>query len=86
MNLSMIERAARAFALAASGADEWDTLDAVTQQRLKDAVCAALMTMREPDVAVVRVGARQLRRIHRSAALQAEAVWQAMIDTAVATC
>lgn len=86
MNQSPIERAARAFALAASGEDDWDALDAPTQARLKDAVRAALVTMREPDLAVVRAGARQSRRIHRSTAHQIGATWQAMIDATVETC
>lgn len=86
MDLSTIERAARAFALAASGGDEWDTLDAATRQRLKDAVCAALITMREPSPGVVRAGMRQAKRTHRSAALQIETVWQVMIDATVESC
>jgi len=83
MNTSSLERAARAFALAGSGIDEWDTLDASTRERLKQAVRAALMAIREPSASVIRSGARKSRRISRSSALQAEATWQAMIDATV---
>jgi len=83
MKTSSIERAARAFALKASGADEWDTLDAETRERLKDAVCAALMTLREPSAAVRRSGARRTRGIYRSSGIQAPASWRAMIDATI---
>ena len=83
MSMSPIERAARAFALAASGADEWDTLDADTQDRLKRAVRSSLMTMRKPGASILRAGARKLGRTYRSNVLRAEAAWQAMIDAAV---
>jgi len=80
MAISSIERAARAFALTASGADEWDALDANTQDRLKDAVCAALLAVRRPDAPVIRAGARKSKGFYRNSALRAEATWQVMID------
>jgi hypothetical protein len=83
MKMSSIDRAARAFAQAGSGIDEWDTLDVGTQERLREAVCAALMSIREPSASAVRVGARRSKRVHRSSACQAEATWQAMVDAMV---
>jgi hypothetical protein len=83
MKMSSIERAARAFALAGSGVDEWDTLDAGTQERLKEAVRAALRAIREPSASATRAGARKSRSNHRSSASQATATWQAMIDATV---
>jgi hypothetical protein len=83
MSMSSIERAARAFALVASGNDEWDNLDANTQNRLKQAVRSSLMTLYTPSTSVLRAGARKLRRTYRSNVLRAEATWQAMIDAAV---
>jgi len=46
MRIFPIEHAARAFALTASGVDEWDTLDPDTQERLREAVRAALTSIR----------------------------------------
>jgi hypothetical protein len=83
MTMSPIERAARAFVLAASGVDEWDTMDAETRDRLKRAIRSSLLTMRKPGASVVRAGARKGKREYRSGALRAEATWQAMIDAAV---
>jgi hypothetical protein len=83
MATSSLERAARAFVLAASGVDEWDTLDVDTRDRLVRAVHSSLLTMRKPSASVVRAGARKLNREYRSSALQAEATWQAMLDAAV---
>jgi hypothetical protein len=83
MKMSSIDRAARAFALAASGIDEWDTLDVGTQERLREAVCAALMSIREPSAPAVRAGVRRSKRVHRSSARQAKTTWQAMVDATV---
>jgi hypothetical protein len=80
VHISPLERAARAFALTGSGADEWDLLDAGTQDRLKEAVCAALLAIREPSAPVIRAGGRKANGIYRSSALQAEAIWQSMVD------
>jgi hypothetical protein len=80
MKMSSVERAARAFALAASGADEWETLDHSTQERLKTAVQAALMTIRDPSHSVIRAGARKSRAGFKSTAKRALTTWQAMID------
>ena len=80
MNISSIERAARAFAVTASGVDEWDALDAGTQNRLKEATHAALMAIRKPGASVIRAGARTSTGPYRSTTVQAEAMWQAMID------
>lgn len=80
MTTPSIERAARAFALAGSGQDEWDALDTGTQERLKDAVRAALSQLREPGAAAIRAGARKAKAYHRSPAVQVEATWQGMID------
>jgi hypothetical protein len=63
-----------------SGADEWDSLDAETQDRLKEAVCAALLALREPSDSVIRAGGRKSKGIYRTSALQAEAMWKAMVD------
>lgn len=83
MKMSSVENAARAFALAGSGIDEWDTLDADTQDRLKEAVCAALMSIREPSASAARAGARRSTRVHRSSTCQAKATWQAMLDATI---
>lgn len=80
MTTPSIERAARAFALAGSGQDDWDVLDAGTQERLKDAVRAALTQLREPGGSAIRAGARKAKAFHRSRANQVEATWQGMID------
>jgi hypothetical protein len=80
VHMSPLERAARAFALTGSGADEWDSLDAGTQDRLKEAVCAALLAIREPSASVIRAGGRKANGVYRSNALQAEAIWQTMVD------
>lgn len=80
--MSPIERAACAFAYTASGVDEWHALDAETQERLKNAVRAALVAMREPSASVIGAGARKSKRTYRSSRLQAEVTWQAMIDAA----
>ncbi|VWX50753.1 conserved hypothetical protein [Novosphingobium sp. 9U] len=80
MNMTSIERAARAFATSASGVDEWDALDLATQERLKNAVISALSAIREPTSPALRAGARAARRPHRSGAVQAAATWHAMID------
>jgi hypothetical protein len=83
MKMSSIDRAARAFALAASGIDEWETFDVATQERLREAVCAALMSIREPSSSAVRAGARTSQRVHRSSAIQVKTTWQAMVDAMV---
>jgi hypothetical protein len=80
MTTPSIERAARAFALTASGTDEWDVLDAATQKRLKDAVRAALLQLREPGAPAIRAGARKATGHHRSASIKVEAIWQGMTD------
>jgi hypothetical protein len=80
MNTPSIERAARAFALAGSGVDEWDVLDPDTQQRLINAVRAALTQLREPGASVIRAGARKAKAHHRSRAVQVRATWQGMVD------
>jgi hypothetical protein len=80
MKMSSVERAARAFALAASGADEWDTLDPSTRERLKDAVLAALAAIRDPSPSVIRAGARKSRMGFQSTAKRTLTTWQAMID------
>lgn len=80
MTTPSIERAARAFALAGSGQDEWDALDPATQERLKDAVRAALTQLRDPGASAIRAGARKAQAFHRSRAVQVEATWQGMID------
>jgi len=80
MKMSSVERAARAFALTASGTDEWDTLDPLTKERLKSAVLAALATIREPSPSVIRAGARKSREGFRSTARRTLTTWQAMID------
>lgn len=79
MNNSSIERAARAFAICASGVDDWDSLDPATQNRIKDAVVSALNTLRQPSSAVIRAGVRACRRPHRSEASQVAATWQSML-------
>jgi hypothetical protein len=80
MTTPSIERAARAFALAGSGRDEWEALDPGTQERLKEAVRAALIQLREPGGSAIRAGARRAKAYHRSHVSQAEATWQGMID------
>jgi hypothetical protein len=80
MKMSSVERAARAFALTASGTDEWETLDPLTQERLKSAVLAALATIRDPLPSVVRAGVRKSRLGFASTARRTLTTWQAMID------
>lgn len=80
MNTSAIERAARAFALAGSGRDEWEGLDSETREQLKGAVRAALTELREPGASAVRAGLRKVKAHHRSQAVQVEATWHSMID------
>ena len=80
MNTSPIERAARAFALAGSGLDEWEVLGSETREQLKSAVRAALIELREPGSPAVRAGLRKVKAHHRSQAVQVEATWQGMID------
>lgn len=84
MKMGLIDRAAKALALAQSG-DDWDNLAPEVQARFKENVRAVLDALRDPDEVMAEAGAEIICNVgpFESAAAHAnDAVntWRFMID------
>jgi len=79
---SIIDQAARALARQQCGTNDWDGLDPELQERLRDQVRAALGAMSEASETMVAAG----RQVAFGAidAQDAENIWRAMLDAALA--
>lgn len=81
-------RAARALALAQSGVDDFDALDAGLQAMLVENVRAVLLAVREPTEHMTSAGTEIVQNVHAEEsdiAFRSDAanVWRFMIDAAL---
>ena len=87
--MNLVDRAARAIAASQNPSENWEKIDSIGQERLKEGVRMALNILRDPNEDMMQAGAEIIRNVRlgesETAYLNDAAnTWRFMIDALLA--